>query len=150
MARMHPMLPRGLPTLEMMLADLGHPSAAEVAKWLGVSERTVYGWKRSTQAPRTALLALFWLTRWGFSALDTHRENQVQVLQSLTVSLNNENAGLRTRIARLEETGDFGTANDPVRNPDGAPFRPATIAQVMADATRRDALPIPAGTRRAA
>lgn len=108
------LIPRHLPTWQMMHDDLGRPTAAEVSKLLGVSLRTVYGWNRAGQAPRTAMLAVFWLTSWGRSATSTHLENGARVLQSLTESLNNENAGLRLRIARLEQTGDFGAANQPV------------------------------------
>jgi hypothetical protein len=62
-------LPKNLPTLADLLADLGNPTPESVAKALGVSASTVRRWKRTT-APRTALLALWWLSRWGQSAWD--------------------------------------------------------------------------------
>lgn len=96
-----------------MLESLGNPEPKRLAKWLGVSERTIWNYNRAGQAPRSAMLALFWLTPWGDSALDTDRENLVRVLQSLTNSLGNDVANLRTRIAYLERIGGFGSANEP-------------------------------------
>ena len=48
-------IPRRLPPLSDLLADLGHPDEKAVAKALGVSESTVYRWKRKDKAPRPAL-----------------------------------------------------------------------------------------------
>lgn len=62
-------LPKHPPGLDELLADLGHPCPVSVAKALDVSPSTVRRWKR-TRAPKTALLALWWLSRWGQSAWD--------------------------------------------------------------------------------
>ena len=124
---MHPRIPRSLPTWAQMLESLNHPTPARVAKWLGVSERTVWNYNARGQAPRAAMLALFWLTPWGDSALDCDRENLVRVLQSLTNAQGHQLSGLRTRIAYLEAIGGFGSANEPVAVPEMTPPRRSAL-----------------------
>lgn len=53
--------PASLPIWQTLLDDLGNPPPQRVARMLGVSVRTVYRWN----AAKAAMLALFWLTRWG-------------------------------------------------------------------------------------
>jgi hypothetical protein len=77
----------------------------------------MYGYHKTGDAPRAVLLALFWESSWGRSTADCEAFNARKVLQSLSDSLKNENAMLRARIARLEELGDFGSANEPVLGP---------------------------------
>lgn len=110
---MHSRIPRNLPTWAQMVDSVGSPQPRELARWLGLSERTIWNYHRSGQAPRSVMLALFWLTPWGDSALNTDRENEVKVLQSLSNAQGHEIAVLRLRIARLEQIGDFGCANAP-------------------------------------
>ncbi len=62
--------PRTLPIWQCILEDLGHPSAPQLARVLGVGVRTVHRWNRTGNAPRAACTALFWLTRWGRSEID--------------------------------------------------------------------------------
>lgn len=92
----------------------GAHRAEAVGNHLGVAARTVDRWKATGDAPRAALLALFWETRWGLSALDCALVNGEQVQRSLAGSLERENAMLRARIHRLEGLGTFGSANAPV------------------------------------
>lgn len=105
--------PRTVPALSQLLPDLGHPSPREIARYLDVSERTVYGWKAADDAPRAALLALFWESSYGRSALDCELHNSAMIYKRLSESLNNEAQMLRLRISRLEKMGDFGSANAP-------------------------------------
>lgn len=63
--------PGSLPALSQMLAGLGHPHPTTIARVLGVDVRTVYRWQAADQAPRPAALALFWLTPWGLSLIDS-------------------------------------------------------------------------------
>lgn len=124
---MHARIPKNFPTWADMVSAVGNPAPRELAKWLGVTERTVWNYQRAGQAPRAVMLALFWLTPWGCSAVDTDRENELRGLHGLTKSLQRENAALRVRIARLEATGDFGAANEPVHAPELPPRVPATM-----------------------
>ncbi|WP_426303905.1 helix-turn-helix domain-containing protein [Acidovorax facilis] len=105
--------PRSIPALSQLLPDLGDPSPREIARYLGVSERTVYHWKATDEAPRAALLALFWESSFGRSALDCELHNTAQVYRSLSESLNHEAQKLRTRIAWLEKNGRFDCSNQP-------------------------------------
>ena len=61
--------PTQLPPLEIMLDDIGSPTAAELGRALGVTPRAVERWRDAGTAPRPVLLAIFWLTRWGMNAV---------------------------------------------------------------------------------
>ena len=88
--------------------------AVRIARHLGVSARTLARWIATGSAPRLAHLALFWESRWGLSAAHCDAANGERVALGLARSLERECAMLRARIARLEETGDFGAANAPL------------------------------------
>lgn len=110
---MHTRAPRTLPTWGQLTADLCSPGASELAAHLGVSVRTVYGWKAADRAPRAVLLALFWESSYGLSTLDCELFNRFLVWKNLSESLGHENEKLRRAVAQLEATGDFGAANAP-------------------------------------
>lgn len=105
--------PRALPALSQLLPDLGNPSPREIARFLDVTERTVYGWKAADRAPRAAMLALFWESSYGLSALDAELFNTVQVHKGHAESLARRVVNLESRIARLEKIGRFDSANAP-------------------------------------
>lgn len=109
--------PRALPAFSQLLPALGHPSAAALAAYLDVSERTVYGWKAQDKAPRAAALALFWESSYGRSALDADLYNAAMVHKGHADSLARHVVNLETRIARLEKIGRFGSANAPYLTP---------------------------------
>lgn len=101
------------PPLSYLLDDLFTRDAAAIARHLGVTVRTLERWKASDDAPRAALLALFYESRWGYSVMQTTAHNGELYARQLAQSLTRENAMLRARIARLERIGDFGAANEP-------------------------------------
>lgn len=105
--------PKFLPPLSLMLNDLPHNHPRHIAKYLGVTERTVWAWKAAEQAPRPAMLALFWETRWGRSLADAVAYNEAQVHRGLSECLQREVNALRARVAHLEAIGEFGAANAP-------------------------------------
>ena len=70
-------LPRQMPPLDVMLADIGNPTTREVARALDVTERTVRRWLSHGTAPRPVMLALFWVTSWGLSATDCETSTAV-------------------------------------------------------------------------
>lgn len=109
--------PRQLPPLDVLLRDLGNPAAALTARALGVSERTVYGWQASGQAPRPAHLALFWESRWGQSVAECEAINGERWARGQVQALEREAATLRARVAYLERVGRFGSANAPTLAP---------------------------------
>jgi hypothetical protein len=106
--------PHQTPTFGTMLDDLTTRDALTIARHLGITARTLATWTRSGNAPRMAHLALFWETRWGLSAAHCDAVNGERVALGLARALERETATLRTRIARLEDLGDFGAANAPV------------------------------------
>lgn len=108
-------IPRDLPSLAMILDDLGRPSPAAWGRAIGVSERTAWRWQAAGSAPRAATLALYWLTRWGWSAIESEALYAVDLLRSYRRTTEAEIASLRAEIGRLQALGDFGAANDPSR-----------------------------------
>ncbi|MFH7043960.1 hypothetical protein ABT392_16810 [Paucibacter sp. JuS9] len=76
-------LPKWPGELAEILADIGNPPAAKIAKALGVSKRTVERWKHG-KTPRVALLSLWWLSREGHSVWDCEMQN----LTALTAATN--------------------------------------------------------------
>lgn len=105
--------PRQLPELEAIVRDIGQPAPGVIARALGVSERTVYGWQAAGQAPRPAHLALYWETRWGRSQIDAQAVNGERWARGQVQALEREKATLLARVAYLESVGDFGSANAP-------------------------------------
>jgi hypothetical protein len=104
------------PPLSMLLDDLFERNPVKLARHLGVTTSTFKRWQRQDSAPRAALLALFYESRWGYSLLYTTAFNAETVARDLARSLGRENAALRLRIERLEALGDFGAANAPTLN----------------------------------
>lgn len=102
------------PPLSYLLDDLLTSDLEAIAAHLGVSVATLKRWKLADQAPRTALLALFYESRWGYSLLESTAHNGALYARQEADGLKRENAMLRARIARLEKTGFFGAANAPV------------------------------------
>lgn len=106
--------PTQTPPIGLLLDDLPTRDARLIARHLGITARTLARWQRTGNAPRLAHLALFWETRWGLSTAHCDAVNGERVALGLARALERETAMLRARIARLEETGDFGAANAPM------------------------------------
>jgi len=107
-------LPRSLPPITDILADLGNPPPAALARALGVSERSVWRWRAAPErTPRPVVLALFFASRWGWSAVDADARTAVRLAQALTVSLRAEIEQLAGEVQRLEALGGYGSANSP-------------------------------------
>ena len=106
-------MPKRFPTLADMIRDL-NATPREVAKALDVGESTVYRWLSIGIAPKPAMLALFWLTRWGESQIDVELWNRANVYQGLASALERKMWDLLEDIDRLGKIGDYGSANDPV------------------------------------
>ncbi len=133
MKKVASLAPDQLPPLHVLVDDLfGNRSPEAIARHLGVSALTVRRWLKADQAPRAAMLALFWETRWGLSALDAQAVNLVRSHVGLNNALRRENDTLRARIARLEAL-NHGAANAPTFNeqpetPTPRPVRPRRAA----------------------
>jgi hypothetical protein len=114
MKKLATLAPDQLPPLSILIDDLhGSRTPESIGRHLGVSGLTVRRWMAKDGAPRAALLALFWETRWGLSALDAQAVNLVRTHIGLNNALRRENAALQRRIQYLESVGQFGSANAP-------------------------------------
>lgn len=106
-------LPRQLPPLALILDDIGAPTPAAIAVALGAPERSVRRWIATGAAPRPAMLALFWLTRWGMSIVDCEAGRLADLHAALARSRLAEADELRAVLAKVLRLADFGAANDP-------------------------------------
>ena len=123
------LLPKHTPPLDTLLGDIG-AKPQQVAKALGVHPKTVARWIEQGDAPLPVRLALFWITRWGWSQLDAELLNQSRMHAGMVDCLKRRIADLEAQIELLGRIGDFGAANDPA--PDvrrRAPVLPLTIAE---------------------
>jgi len=87
--------PTEIPPLALMLDDIGRPSAARLARALGVTARTAQRWLVAGRAPRPVLLALFFLTRWGWHLVHCEAHNAAVLYAMQVRTLGAELAALR-------------------------------------------------------
>jgi hypothetical protein len=106
-------IPHQMPPLWLMLEDIGNPHPRELAKAFAVAERTARAWIKAETAPQPVLCAIFWLTRWGQSAVNADAVNDARNQYGMAEGLRREVSELRTRLDRLGRIADFGAANDP-------------------------------------
>jgi hypothetical protein len=106
----------GLPSFETMLADIP-ATAAQVARHLGIKESTLKTYKRTGNAPRAVMLALFWETRWGRSAADVEAANAATTSTAHAARLTEHQARLAGAIWRLEVELDRTQAGKPANLP---------------------------------
>ena len=135
------LIPKYVPPLSMMLAGMANPKPRELARALGVTERTVRRWLCADHAPRTVMLALFWLTRWGQSAVDCHTHNSATLSAAVAANLRHEVETLNAKVARLARLGDFGAANDPAPGAALAPLAPAALHEATPELGRKRRTP---------
>lgn len=106
------LIPRSVPSFRELSADCGNPSAPDLARALGVTERTVYRWQAG-EAPQAARLALFWVTPWGWSAHQAEARRVLADWRMLAEARQRELDALRAEVDHLVSLGDFGSANAP-------------------------------------
>lgn len=129
--------PKATPPLSVMLSDLGKPHAAKIAKFLGVHERTVYGWQAQDHAPRAVLLALFWETSWGRGWNNVNAENAARFAAMRVSALESEVDRLRGRVAYLERLAVYDSANAPTFTP--SPMWPGNQVRFISSAATASA-----------
>ena len=105
-------LPRQMPPLSAMLDDIGNPTNKEVARAVCISEGTVRKWLKLDRAPHAAMLALFWVTRSGISAVGAEARNAAVMSATLASSRLRRIGELESSLNRLGRIAQFGSAND--------------------------------------
>ena len=126
--------PKEPPTLAELLADplLRSLKQSDVARFLGVTERTLRRWK-TTGAPRQARLLLWAISLHGADTLQSESDRTASLYLSMAEARAQDCARMARRVEHLQRLGTFGCANDPVslqpavihRAPDyGQPPRP--------------------------
>jgi len=105
--------PRNLPVWELILSDLGNPPVARLSRALGVGSSTIYRWNAAGLAPRSAQLALFWLTSWGRASVHAQAVNDAQVACGYVECLRGDVRRLEGQVRHLLSLG-HGSANDAV------------------------------------
>lgn len=99
--------PKWLDLAEMM-ADLG-AKPADVAKYLEVTERSVWRWMADGTAPRAALLALWHITPDGVNTVALDHGNGAMYERGYVRSMEATTARLQAQNHRLEQELDRAT-----------------------------------------
>jgi len=104
--------PTQTPPLNWMLADIPHTDR-QIARYLGVSVRTVQRYRKTNNAPMAIYRALFWETRWGRSAVHTKAQNDADHWRQYAQALERQNVALVDHIKLLETSRNDQAANAP-------------------------------------
>ncbi len=127
------LIPKHLPAFAALAEDV-HASRAVLARALDVHPRTLARWIEDDAAPHVARLAVFWLTRWGQSALDADLYNANALHAALARELRIELMKAQRQIARLRRALDAapaGAANSPIYSGEAPPVSDAGSALRM-------------------
>lgn len=98
-----------------LLADL-HATPAQVAKFLKVTERSVWRWLADDSAPYAVLAALWHETPRGREAAHIDTGNALNIERGLARSTGAALAAESARLSRLLAITDTGAANDPLHD----------------------------------
>lgn len=113
--------------LRAIMESLPGWTVPDVAKYLDVTERSVWRWLSDESAPRAALLALWHLTPHGLECVGVDYGNGVMYERGLSISLRKALDAETARLGRLLAISDTGAANDALMNgPHGPPPKPRT------------------------
>lgn len=110
-------LPSDPASFRELAKDLGLTTTdtRRIARALDVSERTVRRWWAS-DAPRSARLALWWLSRAGHSAWDCEMHNRTMLALEMNRSLWSTVRRLETQASRADDLRPVGRAYGPPAN----------------------------------
>lgn len=105
--------PRSLPALDALIAANPH-GPDKLARYLGVTPRTLARWRARGAAPRTVELALYWESFYGIQHIETDAFNAARQSAAEAAALRRECERLAGVVARLEREYDWGSANSPI------------------------------------
>ncbi|TAH10509.1 MAG: hypothetical protein EAZ11_12250 [Curvibacter sp.] len=134
--------PKGLHGADLrgLLDDL-QATPADAAKFLQVTERSVWRWLADGSAPFAALATLWHESPRGRETAAVDVGNALVAHRGLARAHQDAHARETQRLARLVQIGDFGAANDPLIE---GPFSRLPVRDVPGFAGRNDT-PVPAG-----
>jgi hypothetical protein len=117
--------------LRLFIDELG--GVKRVHKYLGVTERSVWRWLSTGRAPRAAVLALYWESKWGRSQIFSDQVNEIRLLYRQVCILQDQYQKAKDIITGLRSM-HAGSANEPIYDelPDLSNRQPPTFD---ADAT---------------
>lgn len=117
-------LPSDTASFRELAADLGLTTTdtRRIARALDVSERTVRRWWASN-APRSARLALWWLSREGHSTWDCEMHNRTTLALETNRSLWAAVRELDRAVSRADDLRPVGRAYGPPANESGTEQR---------------------------
>ncbi|MCZ8093198.1 MAG: hypothetical protein O9331_06895 [Acidovorax sp.] len=97
--------------LRMFIDELG--GIKRVHKYLGVTERSINRWLTTGRAPRAAVLALYWESKWGRSQIFTDQVNEIRLLYQQVCILQEQYQKAKDIITGLRAM-HAGSANEPL------------------------------------
>lgn len=89
-----------LPHIHTILDSIGNDRA--VAKKLGLSESTIRKYRRTGQAPKPVMYALFWETPWGRETADINALNDARHHYTRSMMLESQLKRIKKQMAALE------------------------------------------------
>lgn len=105
--------PRHLPSLtDLLRATLDRQNTPDdIARYLGVTRRTLARWQAQGDAPRAVLLVLYWESHYGRSEVNLYLHNEAQHWRQMSRFNEAHIDRLRAAIARCEAEGTDAAAN---------------------------------------
>lgn len=100
---------RGASLFRIFVQQFGGPKL--VAKFLDVTDRTVWRWLAEENVPRMAVLALYWETSYGKSLIDTDQVNEIRLLYQRINILNSQFRRMKDIVTGLRKM-HTGSANE--------------------------------------
>lgn len=94
---------------KIFVSELGGPK--KVWKYLGVHERTIWRWLANDDVPRSAVLALYWETKYGRSTVFADQVNEIRTLYRKVCLLQEELNKAEKMVADARRL-NTGTANE--------------------------------------
>ena len=101
----------GVNLLQAFVHELGGPK--HVAKFLHVTERTVWRWLSTGKVPRATVLALYWETQYGRSQIFTDQVNEIRLLYRRVCLLQEQFDRAKSIVAGLRKL-HAGSANEAI------------------------------------
>lgn len=105
--------PKDIFSIEFFETMLHELTMKRVTELLDVHERTIYQWLANEKAPKTAMRALFWESRWGRSVIDCDHQTEIDLLRQRIGILERQVVKAKDIITGLRSM-HYGTANEPL------------------------------------